>query len=254
MVGDPAPTLYPHWERVMCLLSIKADLRAKAIASLTWAMVTDASGQMAETTPVENGASKGKTAGRTLPRHPDVPAARVHVAHLARRCGGPQAAGVLLGAWRRGAGDHAPGVPSAVEAAPEPFETKCAASSAALRAARGLASAQWCLALRWCGSHWLRSGAAPYRGRVSPVSRGEPRRSRCFHLSRHCDLRHTPRPCATRYRCHTRLPGQGSRTGPARGTSSIGQAIPPIHADARDNTATSRAAKRATSRTSRGSS
>ena len=44
MLGYVDTTRYPARDRVMLLLSIKAGLRAKEIASLTWAMVTDASG------------------------------------------------------------------------------------------------------------------------------------------------------------------------------------------------------------------
>ncbi len=56
---------------------MKAGLRAKEIASLTWAMVTDAAGQVAETIHLENRASKGKTGGRTIPMHPDLQAALI---------------------------------------------------------------------------------------------------------------------------------------------------------------------------------
>src|SRR5438876_10157672 len=66
---------YPVRDRVMFLLSIKAGLRAKEMASLTWAMVTDAQGQVAEVLHVPNRASKGKTGGRTIPLHPDLQAA-----------------------------------------------------------------------------------------------------------------------------------------------------------------------------------
>jgi hypothetical protein len=61
----------------MFLLSMKAGLRAKAMASLTWAMVTDAQGQVAEVLHVPNRASKGTTGGRTIPLHPDLQAALV---------------------------------------------------------------------------------------------------------------------------------------------------------------------------------
>ena len=54
------------------LLSIKAGLRAKEIASLTWAMVTDAAGQIGEAIQLQNRASKGKTGGRTIPMPPEV--------------------------------------------------------------------------------------------------------------------------------------------------------------------------------------
>ena len=40
-------TRYPHRDRVMFLLSIKAGLRTKEMALLTWAMLTDAAGQVA---------------------------------------------------------------------------------------------------------------------------------------------------------------------------------------------------------------
>ena len=45
------------------------------MASLIWAMVTDAQGQVAEVLHVPNRASKGKTGGRTMPLHPDLQAA-----------------------------------------------------------------------------------------------------------------------------------------------------------------------------------
>src|ERR1700704_1215473 len=61
----------------MFLLSMKAGLRAKEIASLTWTMVTDAAGQVSETIHLENRASKGKAGGRTIPMHPDIHAALV---------------------------------------------------------------------------------------------------------------------------------------------------------------------------------
>jgi len=74
-VGYLDTTRYPSRDRVMFLFSMKAGLRAKEMASLTWAMVTDATGQIAEAIHVPNRASKGKTGGRTIPMHPDVQAA-----------------------------------------------------------------------------------------------------------------------------------------------------------------------------------
>ena len=71
------PTRSSARDRVMVLLSINAGLRAKAMASLTWAMVTDAAGQVAEVMHVPNHVSKGKTGGRTIPLHPDLQAALV---------------------------------------------------------------------------------------------------------------------------------------------------------------------------------
>jgi integrase/recombinase XerC len=72
IVGYLDTTRYPMRDRVIFLLSIKAGLRAKEIASLTWAMVTDAEGQIAEVISLQNRASKGKTGGRTIPMHPEV--------------------------------------------------------------------------------------------------------------------------------------------------------------------------------------
>lgn len=75
ILGYLDTTRYPARDRVMFLLSMKAGLRAKAMASLTWAMVTDATGQVTEAIHLEHRASKGKTGGRTIPMHPDVQAA-----------------------------------------------------------------------------------------------------------------------------------------------------------------------------------
>src|SRR5947207_7432281 len=77
IVGFLDTTRYPSRDRVMFLLSIKAGLRAKEMASLTWAMVTDAAGQVAEAIQLQNRASKSKTGGRTISMHPDVHAALV---------------------------------------------------------------------------------------------------------------------------------------------------------------------------------
>src|SRR2546423_9469963 len=67
LLGYIATTRYPARDRVMLLLSMKAGLRAKEMASLTWAMVTDASSQVDDALHLQNRASKGKTGGRTIP-------------------------------------------------------------------------------------------------------------------------------------------------------------------------------------------
>ena len=77
ILGYLDTTRYPSRDCVMFLLSMKAGLRAKEMASLTWAMVTDAAGQVAEVMHVPNRASKGTTGGRTIPLHPDLQAALV---------------------------------------------------------------------------------------------------------------------------------------------------------------------------------
>ena len=51
----------------MFLLSVKAGLRAKEISMLTWAMITDADGRIADQISLENKASKGKRGGRVVP-------------------------------------------------------------------------------------------------------------------------------------------------------------------------------------------
>ena len=60
-------TRHPVRNRVIFLLSIKAGLRAKEIASLTWAMVTDAEGALTDVISLTDGASKGKRGGRLIP-------------------------------------------------------------------------------------------------------------------------------------------------------------------------------------------
>src|SRR5437868_15387466 len=62
---------YPLRDRAMFLFSLKAGLRAKEIASVTWGMVTDAEGEIADVIALENRAAKGKS-GRVIPMHPDL--------------------------------------------------------------------------------------------------------------------------------------------------------------------------------------
>lgn len=69
-IGHVSGSRYPERDRVMILLSVKAGLRAKEIASLTWGMITDAEGAIGEAIALENGASKGKRGGRAIPMHP----------------------------------------------------------------------------------------------------------------------------------------------------------------------------------------
>ena len=57
---------YPLRNEVIVLLSVKAGLRAKEIASLTWAMVTDADGEIGSSIHLTDRASKGR-GGRTIP-------------------------------------------------------------------------------------------------------------------------------------------------------------------------------------------
>ena len=63
---------YPLRDRTTFMLSVKAGMRAKEIASVTWAMVTDAEGEIADVIALENKASKGRGGGRHIPIHPDL--------------------------------------------------------------------------------------------------------------------------------------------------------------------------------------
>jgi integrase/recombinase XerD len=66
VLGYLAKTRWPTRNRVIFLLSTKAGLRAKEIASLTWRMVTDARGHVGRAIYLENVASKGRS-GRVIP-------------------------------------------------------------------------------------------------------------------------------------------------------------------------------------------
>lgn len=57
--------------RAIVLLSVKAGLRAKEIANLTWAMVTDSSGEIGPAIHLQDKASKGRS-GRIIPLNRDL--------------------------------------------------------------------------------------------------------------------------------------------------------------------------------------
>ena len=59
-------TRYPVRNQAMFLLSVRAGLRAKEIAGLTWEMVTDADGELSASIHLRDVASKGKS-GRIIP-------------------------------------------------------------------------------------------------------------------------------------------------------------------------------------------
>ncbi len=64
-------TRYPVRNQVIFLLSVRAGLRAKEIASLTWDMVTDADGQLSASIHLRDVASKGRS-GRIIPLNKDL--------------------------------------------------------------------------------------------------------------------------------------------------------------------------------------
>jgi integrase/recombinase XerC len=67
---------YPLRDRTIFMLALKAGMRAKEIASVTWGMLTDAEGEVADVIALEDRASKGKS-GRVIPMHPDLKAALI---------------------------------------------------------------------------------------------------------------------------------------------------------------------------------
>ena len=76
VLGYLAKTRHPIRNRVIFLLSVKAGLRAKEIASLTWAMVTDAEGSLTDVISLTDIASKGR-GGRVIPINKDLRVALV---------------------------------------------------------------------------------------------------------------------------------------------------------------------------------
>jgi len=66
VVGYLNSTRYPLRNRIILFLSVKAGLRAKEIANLTWPMVTDSSGFVGDVIRLEDRASKGRS-GRVVP-------------------------------------------------------------------------------------------------------------------------------------------------------------------------------------------
>ena len=59
-------TRHPLRNRVAFLLSMKAGLRAKEIATLQWRHITDAEGNVSSQITIEDKGSKGR-GGRTIP-------------------------------------------------------------------------------------------------------------------------------------------------------------------------------------------
>jgi integrase len=102
MLGSLDTARYPSRDRVMFLLSMKAGLRAKAMAALTWAIVTNATGQVGEAIQLQNRASKGTTGGRTIPLHPDLWDALIALQTARRETHTPGPGGALFRTRRGG--------------------------------------------------------------------------------------------------------------------------------------------------------
>ena len=107
-------TRYPIRNQAILLLSVKAGLRAKEIASLTWDMVTDAEGNLGNALHLRDEASKGAS-GRVIPlnrelrmalqalREQDYPSPFVITTERSERTS-PSAIVNLFASWYRTAG------------------------------------------------------------------------------------------------------------------------------------------------------
>jgi integrase len=106
-------TRHPVRNRVIFLLSMKAGLRAKEIASLRWRGVCDASGVVSDEINIEDIGSKGK-GGRTIPVNPKLrealvayqadqgfPASDCFVVQTERSAGSPVSAQVIVNLFQR---------------------------------------------------------------------------------------------------------------------------------------------------------
>lgn len=74
-------TRYRIRNRAILLLSVKAGLRAKEIASLTWDMVSDPDGNVGTAIHLTNAASKGRS-GRVVPMNGELRSALVELSAL----------------------------------------------------------------------------------------------------------------------------------------------------------------------------
>lgn len=76
VLGYLAKTRHPTRNRLIFLLSIRAGLRAREIALLTWSMVTDAEGKIGQVIARQDEVSKGRS-GRVIPIHSQLRAALI---------------------------------------------------------------------------------------------------------------------------------------------------------------------------------
>ena len=76
VLGFLSKTRHPERNRVIFLLSAKAGLRAREIASLTWRMLTDADGEIGNVISLQDKASKGQS-GRVIPVNQELRAALI---------------------------------------------------------------------------------------------------------------------------------------------------------------------------------
>lgn len=65
-------TRYTLRNKIIFLLSFKEGLRAKEISKLSWGMVCNSDGKIADVINLSNNASKGKYSGRIIPMHKEL--------------------------------------------------------------------------------------------------------------------------------------------------------------------------------------
>ena len=76
---------YPVRNRAILLLSVKAGLRAKEIASLTWDMATTSDGEVGTAIHLTNEASKGRGGGRVIPLNRELKTALLSLRQMPSR-------------------------------------------------------------------------------------------------------------------------------------------------------------------------
>jgi integrase/recombinase XerD len=88
MLAYLSTTRHPERNRLIFLLSVKAGLRAKEVARLTWLMTNDSQGEIGWTICLLDSASKGKS-GRIIPLNDDVRNALIEYRDRVMRFAGP---------------------------------------------------------------------------------------------------------------------------------------------------------------------
>lgn len=88
MLAYLSRTRHPERNRLIFLLSIKAGLRAKEIARLTWWMTNDSTGEIGQVLCLQDSASKGKS-GRMIPLNAEVRSALIEYRKKVIRFAGP---------------------------------------------------------------------------------------------------------------------------------------------------------------------
>src|ERR1700692_236643 len=88
VLGYLAKTRWPTRNRLIFLLSLKAGLRAKEIACLTWRMTNDSQGEIGRTLCLFDSASKGRS-GRMIPLSDEVREALIEYRNEVNLTAGP---------------------------------------------------------------------------------------------------------------------------------------------------------------------